>query len=207
MMQKLVFLSLTAALVVCGQDTRSPAQTPPTAARPLAERPPAAADLTVAVDSKTFVIGADDVLRIRVWREPELGADLRVRPDGKITLPLGGEVQAAGRTPEQLGQEVAKALASYINGPLVMVSVLEVRSKKYSVTGEVNRPAAYPLVVPTTILDAIINAGGFRDYAKKKKVTVLRKGKVIKFNYEEVIKGKNLQQNIGVEDGDLIVVP
>ena len=206
MMQELVFLSLMASLVVCGQDTRSPAQTPPTAAKPLAERPPAASDLTVAVDSRTFVIGADDVLRIRVWREPELGVDLRVRPDGKITLPLGGEVQAAGRTPEQLGQEVAKALSSYINGPLVMVSVLEVRSKKYSVTGEVNRPGAYPLVVPTTILDATINAGGFRDYAKKK-VTVLRKGKVIKFNYEEVIKGKNLQQNIGVEDGDLIVAP
>jgi polysaccharide biosynthesis/export protein len=156
---------------------------------------------------KTFVIGPDDVVGIKVWREPELSSTLRVRPDGKITLPLGGEVKAAGRTPEQLGEEITKMLGSFVNSPLVMVSVVEVRSKKYSITGEVNKPGAYPLIVPTSVLDAILQAGGFKEYAKKGKVTVLRNGTQLKFNYGDYVKNKKKDQNVQLQDGDLIVVP
>lgn len=166
-----------------------------------------AADVAAAVDLKTFVIGPDDVVGVKVWREPELSSTLRVRPDGKITLPLGGEVKAAGRTPEQLGQEITKMLGSFVNNPLVMVSVLEVRSKKYSITGEVSKPGAYPLITPTTVLDAILQAGGFKEYAKKKKITIMRNGEQLKFNYGDYVKNKKLAQNVQLQDGDLIVVP
>ncbi len=202
MSRKMICLLMLPALGVCAQDRQAP---PPQEVQP-APRQAAPADPPVAVDSKTFVIGSDDVISIKVWREPELSTAVRVRPDGKITLPLGGEVEASGKTPEQLAKEIAKALASYVNSPLVIVSVLEVRSKKYSITGEVGRAGAYPLTAPTTILDAVIQAG-LREYAKKKKITLLRDGKLHKFNYEEVVKGKKVDQNILLEHGDLIAVP
>jgi polysaccharide export outer membrane protein len=113
---------------------------------------------------------------------------------------------AAGRTPAQLTEDVGKAVSGFINNPLVMVSVLEVNSRKYSITGEVTRPGSYSLASPISVLDAVIRSG-FKDYAKKKKITILRKGQIIKFNYEEVVKGKNQAQNVMIEDGDLVVVP
>lgn len=159
------------------------------------------------VDPKTYQIGPEDILQIRVWREPELSSGVQVRPDGKITMPLIGELQAAGHTPEQLRDEVVNKLTEYINKPEVMVSVQAVHSRRYYITGEVNRPGAFALVVPTRVLEALTNAGGFREFANAKKITILRNGKIIKFNYNDVIKGKNMDQNILIENGDYVVVP
>jgi polysaccharide export outer membrane protein len=159
------------------------------------------------VDPKTFVIGAEDTLLIQVWREPELTRPVLVRPDGKINLPLIREIQAAGRTPDQLAADLQKALGEYIKNPEVTVTVNQVNSKKYYVTGEVGRTGAFPLVVPTHVLDALTNAGGFREFANTKKIVVLRNGERLKFNYKEVIKGKNPEQNILLENGDYIIVP
>lgn len=167
----------------------------------LAQAPPA------AVDPKTYVIGTDDVLLIKVWREPEHSGLVTVRPDGMITLPLIGDIRAGGLTPEKLDAEVTQALSKYINDPDVIVSVQAVRSKRYYVTGEVNRPGAYPLVSPVTVLEALTLAGGFRDFANKKNITILRGNQRLKFNYNDVIRGKNPGQNITLQHGDYIIVP
>jgi polysaccharide export outer membrane protein len=159
------------------------------------------------VDPKTYVIGPEDILAVRVWREPELSGAVQVRPDGKITLPLIGELQAAGETPEGLKTKVSEALQEYIVKPDVIVSLQSVQSRKYYITGEVSRPGTFPLVVPVSVLEALTNAGGFREFANTKKITILRKGKILKFNYNDVVKGKNMQQNIQIENGDYIVVP
>lgn len=159
------------------------------------------------VDPKAFQIGAEDVLLIRVWREPELSGQFMVRPDGKISLPLINEVQAAGVTPEQLTTTITDALGKFMTRPEVTVAVQRVNSKKYYIQGEVNKPGAYPLVVPTTVLEALVNAGGFKDFANTKRIAILRGTERLKFNYKEVIRGKNLEQNIQVRNGDQIIVP
>jgi polysaccharide export outer membrane protein len=130
-----------------------------------------------------------------------------VRPDGKITLGLGGEVQAAGLTPDALGKKITEVLSNFVNSPQVTVSVQQVNSKRYYISGEVNRSGVFPMVMPTTILEALVNAGGFRDFANSKKIVILRGTKRLNFNYKEVIKGKNLEQNVLLENGDHIVVP
>jgi polysaccharide export outer membrane protein len=159
------------------------------------------------VDPHSYVIGPEDILVIRVWREPELSQGVQVRPDGMITLPLVGDLKAAGLTPAGLQKKVVDALSEYINKPEVTVSLNSVQSKKYYIVGEVSRPGTFPLVVPITILQALTNAGGFREFADTKKITILRNGKILKFNYKDVVKGKNMDQNILVENGDYIVVP
>jgi polysaccharide export outer membrane protein len=169
--------------------------------------PDAAKVLPVSVDPKTFKLGAEDVIAVSVWREPDLSRVIVIRPDGKITMPLAGELQAEGKTPEQLGGEIAEALKKSIVRPEVTVSVQSVRSRKYYISGEILKPGAFPLAVPTTVLEALTQAGGFRDFANKKKIVIMRGGERIKFNYNEVIKGKNLSQNILLENGDHIVVP
>jgi polysaccharide export outer membrane protein len=159
------------------------------------------------VDPKSYIIGPEDILLVRVWREPELSGGVQVRPDGKITLPLIGELEAAGLTPEGLKNKIVESYEEYINKPEVIVSLQSVQSKRYYITGEVNRPGTFPLVVPVTILEALTNSGGFREFANTKKITVLRAGKILKFNYNDVVKGKNMEQNIRLENGDYIVVP
>jgi polysaccharide biosynthesis/export protein len=159
------------------------------------------------VDPKSYIIGPEDILLIRVWREPELSNAVQVRPDGKITMPLIGEVLAAGETPEGLKAKIVGALQEYILKPDVYVSLQSVQSRKYYITGEVNRPGTYPLVVPVTIMQALSNAGGFREFANTKKITVLRGGKTLKFNWNDAVKGKNPDQNVMVEPGDHINVP
>jgi polysaccharide export outer membrane protein len=159
------------------------------------------------VDPKTYIIGPEDILLIRVWREPELSTAVQVRPDGKITLQLVGELDAAGQTPEGLKNKITEALQEFILKPDVNVSLQSVQSRKYYITGEVGRPGTFPLIVPTTVLEALTNSGGFREFANTKKITVLRKGKVLKFNYNDVVKGKNMEQNVLLEPGDYIVVP
>ena len=159
------------------------------------------------VDPKSYLIGPEDIIEVRVWREPEVSAVVQVRPDGKIALPLINDVEAAGLTPEKLKENLVQALSKYYNKPEVFVVIRAVQSKKYHIVGEVNRTGTFPLVVPITILEALTNAGGFREFANPKKVTILRNGKILKFNYSDVIKGKNMEQNIPIEHGDYIVVP
>ena len=159
-----------------------------------------------------FVIGNDDVLAISVWKETELTKSVPVRSDGKISLPLVGEIQAAGRTPLQLENEITEKLKNFITTPEVTVIVEKVNSRKYNVLGEVAKPGSYLLTTNTTIMDAIAAAGGFRDFAKKSGVYVLRKspdGKEahLKFNYKDFIKGKDSAQNIKLEPNDTIIVP
>jgi len=168
---------------------------------------PTKTDSGVAVDPKTYVIGAQDILLIKVWREQDFTGPYTVRPDGKITIPLVGDVQASGLTPERLGEQLKQALASYINSPDVSVSLQSVGSKKFYITGEVNRPGEYTLATPTKVFDALSNAGGFRDFANKKKIIIIRGSERIKFNYQDILKGKSLEQNIFLENGDTVVVP
>lgn len=160
----------------------------------------------------SFVIGNDDVLAISVWKESELTKSVPVRSDGKISLPLVGEIQAAGRTPLQLENEISGKLKNFITTPEVTVIVEKVNSRKYNVLGEVSKPGSYLLTTSTTVMDAIAAAGGFRDFAKKSGVYILRKGPDgkeahLKFNYKDFVKGKGSAQNIKLEPNDTIIVP
>ena len=168
---------------------------------------PAKPDSGSAVDPKTYVIGAQDILSIKVWREQDFTGLYTVRPDGKITLPLIGDVQASGLTPERLGDQLKQGLSNYINSPDVSVSLQTVNSKKFYITGEVNRPGEYVLAIPTKVFDALSNSGGFRDFANKKKIIIIRGADRLKFNYQDILKGKNLETNIFLENGDTVVVP
>ena len=160
----------------------------------------------------SFQIGPDDVLAINVWKEPEISRSVPVRSDGKVSLPLVGEVQASGQTPKQLEAEISKKLTSYISEPEVTVIVQQIKSQRFNILGQVTKPGTYPLSNPTTVLDAIALAGGFRDFAKKKSIYVLRQtadgtSTRLPFNYKEVIKGKDPQQNIRLEPRDTVYVP
>jgi polysaccharide export outer membrane protein len=160
----------------------------------------------------SYVIGANDVLAINVWKEPDISRSVPVRSDGKISLPLVGELQASGQTPLQLEQQIAKRLQSYISEPEVTVIVTDSKSQKVNILGMVPRPGEYFLTSSTTVLDAIAMAGGFKDFAKQKSIYVLRQApdgtqKRILFNYKDVIKGKNADQNIRLQAGDTVVVP
>jgi polysaccharide export outer membrane protein len=183
-------------------------QAPPASRSDASSTAPSKADgAGVAVDPKTYVIGAQDVLLIKVWREQDFTGPYTVRPDGKISMPLVGDVQASGLTPERLGEQLKQALSNFINSPDVSVSLQTVGSKKFYITGEVNRAGEYTLATPTKVFDALSNAGGFRDFANKKKIIIIRGTERIKFNYQDILKGKNLEQNIFLENGDTIVVP
>jgi polysaccharide biosynthesis/export protein len=160
----------------------------------------------------SYVIGNSDVLAITVWKEPDVSRSIPVRPDGKISLPLVGEIQAAGRTPLQLEEEIAAKLQTYINKPDVTVIVQEINSEKFNILVRVIKPGSYPLSGAATVLDAIATAGGFQDFAKQKSIYILRSSPAggqsrMLFNYKDVIKGKHPEQNIKLEPRDTIVVP
>jgi polysaccharide export outer membrane protein len=160
----------------------------------------------------SFVIGNDDVLAINVWKEPDISRSIPVRSDGKISLPLVGEVQATGRTPLKLEQDIAARLKSYIAEPEVTVIVQQINSQKFNILGMVGRPGSYPISNSATVLDAIALAGGFRDFAKQKAIYILRQNADgsqtrLSFNYKDVVKGQNPAQNIKLQPRDTIVVP
>jgi len=165
-----------------------------------------------AHSDSSYVIGADDVLAVNVWKEPDVSRSVPVRSDGKISLPLVGELTAGGQTPLQLEQEITKRLASYISEPEVTVIVQDSKSQRINILGMVARPGTYMLTGSATILDAIAMAGGFRDFAKQKQIYVLRTNadgteKRLAFNYKDVIKGKNPEQNVRLLPRDTVVVP
>ena len=172
MVVRTILLALTFALGTLAAQARQDAPAAGNAAQ--SQQQPATSGAPLAVDPTTYVIGAQDVLNIKVWREQDFSGTYIVRPDGKITVPLIGDVQSAGITPEALADQLEKSLADYINHPDVSVTITQVNSKKYSITGEVNRPGEFPLVVPTKIFDALSNSGGFREFANKKKIVIIR---------------------------------
>jgi polysaccharide export outer membrane protein len=198
---------LTTAPALAQNGGAAPAASANSAAPARSDTLPPKPDSAVAVDPKTYVIGAQDILSIKVWREQDFTGLYTVRPDGKITLPLIGDVQASGLTPERLGEQLKQGLSNYINSPDVSVSLQTVGSKKFYITGEVNRPGEYTLAIPTKVFDALSNSGGFRDFANKKKIIIIRGADRLRFNYQDILKGKNLEQNIFLENGDTVVVP
>jgi len=203
----LLVLSVAAVLPASLPAQQAPAAPqPPAAPGASLQQPGQGLELAAPVDPKTYKIGVEDVLGIRVWREAELSGNVVVRPDGMITMPLAGEIQAAGLTPEQLGQRIAEALSKFLTKPEVIVSVLDVRSKRYYISGNVQRSGPVPLVTPTTVLQAL-SIAGLGPWAKKNKIVIMRGTQRLKFNYNEVIKGKKLEQNIFLQDGDHIFVP
>src|ERR1700733_9636697 len=204
----LIFLFASAtAFAQAGSETPAPSTASP-GASPIQNVDAVA---TKAHDD-SFVIGNDDVLAINVWKEPDVSRSVPVRSDGKISLPLVGEVQAAGRTPLKLEQDIAARLKNFIGEPEVTVIIQQINSQKFNILGQVTRPGTYPIANSATVLDAIALAGGFRDFAKQKSIYVLRQNgdgtqARLPFNYKDVVKGQNPAQNIKLQPRDTIVVP
>jgi polysaccharide export outer membrane protein len=165
---------------------------------------------TPSVDAD-YKIGPQDVLRIDVWKEPDISRTIPVRPDGKISVPLLNDVQASGLTAMQLAASLREGLSKYLNNPQVTVTVTEINSRRVYLTGEVNRPGALPLLPNMTVLQALSSAGGFTQFAKLKSIYIMRteNGKQVKypFNYKEVVKGNLSEQNFLLQPGDVIVIP
>ncbi len=164
-----------------------------------------------ATGDPSYVIGPEDVLDISVWKEPEVSRIVPVRPDGRISLPLLNDVQAAGLTPTQLAARIREGLTEFMAGPQVTVIVTTINSQRIYIVGEMMRPGAYPLLPGMTVLQAISNAGGFTQFANIKNMYILRRenGKEVKypFNFKDVIKGKKPEQNVGLKTGDTIIIP
>ena len=159
-----------------------------------------------------YIIGASDVLDINVWKNPELTQKVTVRPDGRITLPLIGEMQVSGLTAMNVQLMITQKLADFVAKPVVAVTVQEMKSRTYIVVGKIIKPGSYDLAKPTTALEAIAIAGGFLDFAKTNKVYILRRQPDgsqtrLPFNYKKVIDQKAPEQNINLKNGDTIVVP
>ncbi len=158
-----------------------------------------------------YVIGPQDVLDISVWKENELTRTVPVRPDGKISIPLLNDVRAAGLTPNQLAAQITTSLKKFVTDPQVTVIVTQINSQRVYILGEVIRTGAYPLLPDMTILQALSSAGGFTQFANRKKIYMFRveNGKQVKypFDYKAVIDGKQSDQNVVLKAGDTIVVP
>ena len=192
--------------VMLGVSSPAPAQTP---AGPPASRVAGAA--AAAAVPTGYKIGPEDVLGIIFWREADMNGDVTVRPDGRITVPLIGELQAEGLTPEMLRDQIQAASGKYISAANVSVVVRQINSRKVFITGRVTTPGTYPLAGPRTVMQVIALAGGLNEYADAKNITLLRtsngRSQTFKFNYKDVAKGKKLEQNMMLEPGDTIVVP
>ena len=161
---------------------------------------------------KDYVIGSNDVLAVDVWHEHELSLVIPVRPDGKIALPLVGELHVAGLTAWQLRDTIAQHLKEYLEHPQVTVMVQETKSQRFNVVGEVQRPGSFEFGHPVTILDAIALAGGLRDFAQSRKMYVIRTAAdgsrdKIRVNYNNLLKGKPSARNVVLQSHDTVVVP
>src|SRR5437899_250769 len=206
-----IVLSFTVAILISSSALVLRAQTK------LANTPSSRPDAVKAAappstSSDEFVIGPGDVLAINVWKETDISKVIPVRSDGRISLPLIGELQSSGLTPKQLEAEITKRLKDYVADPSVTVVVQEIRSQKINVLGMVARPGSYAITSSLTVLDAIALAGGFRDFAKQKSIYVLHENadgtqSRLSFNYKEVIKGVNPAQNVKLQPQDTVVVP
>jgi polysaccharide export outer membrane protein len=186
--------------------TAAPVPTTSTAAP--APAPSVAPTITVPPE---YVIGTDDVMKIDFWRDKELSSEVTVRPDGKISLPLMNDIQAAGLTPAQLKDRILDEAKKYVEDPVVTVAVKAINSRRVFITGEVKKGGPYPITSSMTVLQLISIAGGLGDYAKGDQITIVRmeggKQASFPFNYKEVLKRRNLAQNIELKPGDTVVVP
>lgn len=165
----------------------------------------------IAVDAD-YIIGKEDVISVQVWKEPELTRLVAVRSDGKISLPLVGDVQAAGLTPSQLTAELTKSLNRFMISAVVSVGVQEARSQRFTILGEVARPGNYPLIKPMTVLDALAIAGGFRDFAKTNRMFILRTApdgarSRIPLRYKSVVTDKQPNDNLELQARDTLIIP
>ena len=194
-------------LVICGVV----AATALGAAQQLSRAPGTPTPGVGIVPPPDYTIGADDVLTISFWGEKEMSGDVLVRPDGKITLPLINDVVAAGLSPEQLRRQVGKLAEQYFQNVQATVIVKEINSRRVFITGMVEKPGAYPLTTRTTVMQLIALAGGLKEFAKSNRIIVMRKDGArdvhLAFDYEEVLQGKNLSQNVDMKPGDTVVVP
>ncbi len=164
------------------------------------------------VVASNYRIGTDDVLTINVWHEPEVSRNVPVRPDGEISLPLVGDVRAAGLTPTELQNELEARFSKYLTAPDVSVIVAEIRSQRINVLGEVMRPGTYPLIPPMSVIDAVATAGGLKEFAKAGKIYILRtlpngQRERMKFEYKNVLQGKHGSKDILLQTRDTVVVP
>jgi len=217
-MVRIFLLGVAACLAASPALSQTPSQTParPPAAPPApaaagAAATPVPAPTPALTPPRDYVIGPDDVLSVVFWREKELSADAVVRPDGKISLPLLNEIDAVGLTPEQLRVKLTEAASKLIEDPTVAVVVKEIKSRKVFITGQVNKPGPYPLLVPTTVMQLIAMAGGLLEFADSKNIVILRSenGKQVslRFNYQDLANRRNLAQNIELRLGDTLIVP
>ncbi len=180
------------------------------AARPAiaaqAPAPPAPAE-----ELSSYSVAPGDVLKIAVWKEPELSGEVFVRLDGMITVPLVGDIRAAGKSTAQIATEVRDGLRPFLETPQVTVTVSQAISARFYVIGEVTTSGAFPLTGRITVLQALALAGGFREFAKRERIVVIRESrgerKAILFNFRDLEAGINLDQNIVVEAGDTVIVP
>jgi polysaccharide export outer membrane protein len=172
---------------------------------------PRAAAPALPVSPEAYRIGPEDIIAVSVWKNEAMSRVVPVRPDGMISLPLLDDIQAAGLTPMQLRDVIAKKLVEYMPSPEVSVIVNEVRSFKVSVMGEVARPARYELKSVTTVLDVLAQAGGFSQFANRSRIVILRpngKGMTrIPFNYNKVIASGGEDENLYLQPGDIVLVP
>jgi len=203
-------LAVFLMLAVVPAKAQQPAGSHQTAQSPVPAMPDETVKKSATVDPN-YVIGAQDVLDINVWKEPDVSRTVPVRPDGKISLPLLNDVQAAGLTPAQLAAQVTDSLKKYVTNPQVTVIVTVINSQRVYILGEVTRPGAFPLIPGMSVLQALSSAGGFTQFAKVKSIFVRRfengKEEKFPFNYREVIGGKKPEQDILLKAGDTIVVP
>src|SRR2546427_3305686 len=158
-------------------------------------------------DLPDYRIGIDDILDVAVWNVAELQKTVPVRPDGKISLPLVNDVVAAGLTPMELRDQLTSKMAAFVQNPDVSVVVREIRSLKVSVIGQVRTPGRYDIKGPATVLDALALAGGFTEFAARRKITILRSAQRLHFNYDAAISSSNAKNNLLIKPGDIIVVP
>ena len=160
-----------------------------------------------SVSDKPYEIGPEDVLYVNVLHVPEVSGNVEVKPDGFVSIRFADEIKANGLTTKQLADIVTERLKKYYNNPEVNIQVVRILSKKYYISGEVRKAGAYSLSTPKTVFEALIEAGGPADFAKKKAIYILRGKQKISFNFVDVSRGKNLDQNILLQNGDVIVVP
>jgi polysaccharide export outer membrane protein len=198
-----------AALIAVGIPAAVSAQT--AGEKPSVVAAPRAAAVNVPKLPSDFVIGAEDVIGVLFWRDQDMSGDVTVRPDGMITLPLVGDIRAAGLRTDQLKAEVEQAAGKFITEPNVTILVRQINSRKVYITGEVSKPGAYPMTADRSVMQIIAMAGGLTEYADSNNIMILRtengKQRSYKFHYKDVLRGKALPQNIQLQPGDTVVVP
>lgn len=172
--------------------------------------PAAGANLAKPAASSRYTLGTADVIHVNVWKSPDLSQTVTIGPDGFVSLPLLGEVRAAGLTAEELAKDLSTRLTSYVVHAQVTVSVVDIRSRQVFITGQVGKPGAYPLIAPITVVQLIAQAGGLNTFANRKGIFILRNStgnmQRLKFNYNNAIHG-DVRQNITLQPGDTVIVP